>query len=82
MTDNFKETIESYAEPLFYNSTGSTEMYKLCVRHLSSAMTAGLAKLSKDYMFPNDILHIVDLENEKIDIISTKIKLVHLEILK
>jgi hypothetical protein len=82
MTDNFKATILAHDEPLFYNSTGSTEMYKLCVRHLSSAMTAGLAKLSKDYMLPNDVLHIVDLENESIDIISTKIKLIALETLK
>ena len=80
MIDDFKSHIRAYKEPLFYNSTGSTEAYKLCVRHLSSAMSAGLAKLSSGYMIPHDVLHIVNFENEKIDVVSTKIKLVDLEV--
>ncbi|CAA6818037.1 MAG: Unknown protein [uncultured Sulfurovum sp.] len=82
MTNNFKSRIKSYREPLFYNSRGSTDAYKLCVRHLSCAMSAGFAKLSNGYMIPNDVLHLVDLENEKILIISDEIKLIELEILK
>jgi len=82
MTDNFRTIIRAYEEPLFYNSTGSTDAYKLCIRHLSSAMSAGKAKLSNGYMLPNDVLHIVNLENEKIDVITTKVKLIPLEILK
>lgn len=82
MTDTFKSLIQAYEEPLFYNSTGSTDAYKLCVRHLSSAMSAGLAKLSNGYMLPNDVLHLIDLENENIVIIRDKVKLIKLEILK
>jgi len=79
MTDNFKAHIKASTEPLFYNSTGSTDAYKLGIRHLSAAMSAGVAKLS---MVPNDVLHIVNLENESIEVVSTKIKLVELEVLK
>ena len=82
MTDNFKALIKNHEEPLFYNSTGSTDAYKLCIRHLSSAMSAGLAKLSNGYMFPNDVLHIVDLHAETIDLVTHKVKLIKLEVLK
>ena len=82
MTENFKALIKSHEEPLFYNSTGSTDAYKLCVRHLSSAMSAGLAKLSNGYMLPNDVLHIVDLERERITMVSQKVKVIKLEVLK
>ena len=82
MTDNFKAQIKASTEPLFYNSTGSTDAYKLGIRHLSAAMSAGVAKLSNGYMVPNDVLHIVNLENESIEVVSTKIKLIELEVLK
>jgi len=82
MTENFRTLIQSYEEPLFYNSTGSTDAYKLCIRHLSAAMSAGKAKLLNGYMLPNDVLYIVNLENESIEVISRKIKLVQLEVLK
>ena len=82
MTNNFKSQIQAYSEPLFYNSTGSTDAYKLCIRHLSSAMSAGVAKLSNGYMLPTEVLHIVDLENEKILKVKDKIKLIKLEVLK
>jgi hypothetical protein len=82
MTDSFKSLIKAYEEPLFYNSTGSTDAYKLCIRHLSAAMSAGLAKLSNGYMFPNDVLHIVDLENENIMLVRDEVKLIKLEVLK
>jgi len=66
MTEQFKDEIKAYAHPLFYNSTGSTEAYKLCVRHLSAAMSVGLATLESGYMYPKELLHLVDLENEQI----------------
>ena len=79
MTEQFKDEIKAYAHPLFYNSTGSTEAYKLCVRHLSSAMSAGLATLESGYMYPKEVLHLVDLENEKIVETKEPIKLIKLE---
>ena len=81
MTEKFKEEIRAYEYPLFYNSTGSTEAYKLCVRHLSSAMSTGVAILKNGYMHPKKTLHLVDLEYEKILRIEEKIKLIALEIL-
>jgi len=79
MTEQFKDEIKAYAHPLFYNSTGSTEAYKLCVRHLSAAMSAGLARLEGGYMYPKELLHLVDLENEKIVVKKEPIKLIKLE---
>ena len=81
MTDKFKEEILAYEYPLFYNSTGSTQAYKLCVRHLSSAMSAGIGILKNGYMYPKETLHLVDLDNEKILQIDEKIKLIKLEVL-
>ena len=82
MTEKFKEEIKTYPHPLFYNSTGSTEAYKLCIRHLSAAMSAGLATLQSGYMYPKEVLHLVDLENEKILPTKEKVKLIKLEVLK
>jgi len=79
MTEQFKDEIKAYAHPLFYNSTGSTEAYKLCVRHLSAAMSAGLARLEDGYMYPKEVLHLVDLENEKIVVTNEPVKLIKLE---
>jgi len=79
MTEQFKDEIKAYAHPLFYNSTGSTEAYKLCVRHLSAAMSAGLARLEGGYMYPKEVLHLVDLENEKIVVTKEPVKLIKLE---
>lgn len=81
MTEKFKEEIKAYPHPLFYNSEGSTEAYKLCIRHLSSAMSAGIATLQNGYMYPKEVLHLVDLENEKIVMVKESIKLVRLEII-
>jgi len=66
MTEEFKATIKSYKEPLFYNTEGSKEAYQRCIRQLSSAMSAGFSKLSNGYMIPYNTLHIVDLEREVI----------------
>lgn len=81
MTEKFKEEILACKYPLFYNSTGSTVAYKLCIRHLSSAMSAGFAILKNGYMYPKESLYLVDLENEKILQIDEKIKLIKLEVL-
>lgn len=82
MKDDFIEEVKSHTEPLFYNSEGSTEAYKLCIRHLSAAMSAGVAKLSNGYMIPNDVLHIVNLEKQTIEIVSDKVKVITLESLE
>ena len=82
MTKEFKETIKSYPEPLFYNSTGNTTAYKLCIRHLSASVSAGLASMASGYIYPHDVLHIVDLEKEQIDIVKDAIKLLKLRALK
>jgi len=79
MTEAFKEKIKAYEHPLFYNSTGSSEAYKLCVRHLFAAMSAGLATLENGYMYPKEVLHLVDLENEQIIVTKEPIKLIKLE---
>jgi hypothetical protein len=82
MREKFKKTIQEYPEPLFYNSTGSTEAYKLCIRHLSASVSAGLASQASGYIYPHDVLYIVDLENEKIEAVTSEIKLVKLRGLK
>jgi len=79
MTEQFKDEIKAYAHPLFYNSTGSTEAYKLCIRHLFAAMSAGLARLEGGYMYPKEVLHLVDLEKEQIIVTKEPIKLIKLE---
>jgi len=79
MTEQFKDEIKAYAHPLFYNSTGSTEAYKLCIRHLSAAMSAGSATLESGYMYPKEALHLVDLENEQIIVTKEPVKLIKLE---
>jgi len=81
MTKLFIEKIKNFKEPLFYNTEGSTEAYKLCIRHLSSAMSAGVAKLENGYMVPNNILYIVDLENETIEEVTHRVKVIDLEFL-
>jgi hypothetical protein len=82
MSDDFKRLIQAYNEPLFYNSKGSTQAYKLCIRHLSASMNAGLSELSNGYMIPKDVLHVVNLEKEVIERVSKPIKLIKLKTLK
>jgi len=81
MTQKFKEQIKAHEAPLFYNTTGSTEAYKLCIRHLSSSPFLGLAKLNGGFIYPNEVLYIVDLENETIEEVCEHIKLCKLEVL-
>ena len=82
MTKEFKEKLKSNPNNLFYNSTGSTVAYKLCIRHLSAAMSAGCATLQNGYMYPKDVLYVVDIDNECIDEVTDRIKLIKLEVLK
>ncbi len=82
MTAEFKQIIEEYPQPLFYNTTGSTVAYKLCIRHLSASVSAGLASVASGYIYPHDVLHIVNLEKEIIDLVKSEIKLVKLKGLK
>ena len=78
MTEAFKEKIKNFKEPLFYNTEGSTEAYKLYIRHLSAAMGAGIARLENGYMTPHDVLYLVDLQNEIIEEVSERVKVVDL----
>jgi hypothetical protein len=79
MTEAFKNIIKNYPYPLFYNSEGSTIAYKLCIRHLSAASFAGLALEASGYVYPKDTLHIVDLENETIELFTDEIKLIKMK---
>lgn len=81
MKVSFIEKIQSYPHPLFYNTTGSTIAYKLCIRHLSACVSEGLAYKIGKYLHPYNELHILDVEKETIDIITSKIELKKLEIL-
>ena len=82
MSEEFIHTIRNYSHPLFYNSEGSTVAYKLCIRHLSAAPSAGLAFESSGYLYPKEKLHIVDLENETIKVIGDEIKLIKMKNIK
>lgn len=82
MNETFKQTVKTYPHPLFYNTTGSPTAYKLCIRHLSAAPSAGLAKLNQGYIYPKEAIHLVNLETEKIEIITDKIQLIKLRSLK
>jgi len=78
MTEAFKEKIKNHTQTLFYNSEGSTDAYKLCIRHISAAMSAGVARLENGYMIPHDVLYLVDLENEIIEEVLERVKVVDL----
>jgi len=78
----FKEKIKAYPYPLFYNTTGSSIAYKLAIRHLSASVSAGLASTASGFIYPHDKLHIVNLDEEKIEVIRDEIKLVKLKGLK
>lgn len=81
MSKTFKQTVKTYPHPLFYNTTGNPTAYKLCIRHLSAAPSAGLAKLNQGYIYPKEVIHLVDLEAEKIEVIQDKIQLIKLKTL-
>jgi len=82
MTESFKKTILNYPHPLFYNTRGNLLAYKLHIRHLSFAPILGLAQMAGKRVYPRDRIHIVDFEQENIDIISEPIELIELRILK
>ena len=81
MTQKFIETIKNYKEPLFYNTKGSPEAYKLAIRHLSASSSCALSYLSSQYIYPIESLCIVDLEKETINRVSDKIVLIPLKVL-
>lgn len=82
MTEAFKEKIKNYPHPLFYNTDGSSVAYKLAIRHLSAASFVGLATKASGYLYPESELHIVDLENETIEVVTKEVKLIPLQGLK
>ena len=81
MNEEFKEKIKNHTQALFYNSEGNTDAYKLCIRHISAAMSAGVARLENGYMIPHDVLYLVDLDREIIEEHTQKVKVVALEFL-
>ena len=81
MTEKFKQKIKNYPYPLFYNSTGSPIAYKLCIRHLSACVDDGLGYKYADTIYPYTTLHIVNLDEEKIDVIDDKVQLKKLKVL-
>ena len=81
MTEKFKQQLKDYPHPLFYNTTGCPIAYKLCIRHLSACVSEGLAYTYGETIYPYTQLHIVNLDEEKIDVIHDKIKLQKLKVL-
>jgi hypothetical protein len=79
LSKTFIQELRTFSKPLFYNTKGSKEAYQLNIKHLSFASNMGLAFKVGEYIYPKEALYIVDLENEKIEKIEDKIKLVALE---
>ena len=79
VSEDFKEIIKNYPHPLFYNTTGSPIAYKLAIRHLSASVSAGFASMASGYIYPHDELYIVDLDEEKIEVVSDEVRLVKLK---
>ena len=82
MTEKFKETIQNYPHPLYYNTTGSGIAYKLAIPHLSFALQQKVAFMGGAFLYPKEPLHIVDLESETIAIVTKKIELIKIKQLK
>ena len=82
MNDSFKEEIRAYPYPLFYNTSGTPLAYKLSVRHLGASVTAGLASTASGFIYPHNELHLVNFDEEKIEVITERIKLIELKSLK
>jgi len=78
MNKAFISQLKSIDAPLFYNSSGSKEAYQLNIKHLSFAPVLGLAIKAGEYIYPKKKIFLVDLENEKIEIVEDKIKLIPL----
>jgi len=79
MKRDFFEQIKSYPHPLYYNSSGNPTAYKLGVKHILASVNDGLAIKAGEYLYPKDELHIVNFDNEKIEVIKDKIKYIELE---
>ena len=81
MTQKFIKKIKIFNFPLFYNTDGNPQAYKLNIRHLSAVSSSSMAQLINGYIHPKETLYIVNLEKEIIESVSTKIKLINLQIL-
>jgi len=80
MTKAFKDEIKNFPHPLFYNTIGSTTAYKLGIRHLGAAPMVGLATLSNTgFLYPKESIYLVDFENETIEAVKERVKLVVLQ---
>jgi len=79
MSPAFQEQIQNFPHPLFYNSSGSPTAYKLGIRHLSAAPSAGVARRVGNSIYPNDVIYLVDLETQKIERVKERVKLIRLQ---
>ena len=79
MTQTFRETLQTYPHPLYYNTTGSTVAYKLAIPHLSYALQKKVAFMGGAFLYPKEPLHLVDLERELIEIVTDKIELIKIK---
>ena len=56
MKNNFLKEVKNFPKPLFYNTSGSKEAYKLNIKHLSFAPMLGLALKVGDYIYPKEAI--------------------------
>jgi len=81
MNKDFKKQILEHKEQLYYNSSGNVEAFKFGVRHLSAAIRDGKAFIAGGFVYPKQKLYIVDFENEAIEVVEDKIKLIKLKVI-
>lgn len=82
ISDKFKKEILEHKKMLFYNSSGNTEAYKLCIKHISAApyFKKGF-KVDNDFI-PYEGVYLVNFEKEEINYIEDRIKMIKIKELK
>jgi hypothetical protein len=76
--NNFVQTIKekiSNNEPLFYNTSGNKEAFKLGVKHLSSSLFLGFAHTHQGVLYIDKDLTLVDFETQSFTLILKGSKL-------
>jgi len=64
---------------LFYNSTGSTTAYKLCIRHISAAPAFGYGKEKFGILKPSKDIYIIDIDTGQVFKTKNSIKVINLD---
>lgn len=72
--NEIKEYIDQDID-LFYNTNGSTEAYKLSIKHISAAAPMNLGFVVSGHLHPYNHILLVDLDNERISEVSDNIKI-------